>query len=195
MQSHEDFHIASTWSRYLGRALWWWVSTTKEGAFHLETRQLPSLMLMVFYSSNAGKCQEAHVTKLTLACHPITQFTGKKPKLRILKLVKMKVNPTQQEPVGSSLATLLDCPVPGVRYRLPGDGQGLWVQVWDPLHHPCINLWSRALPPTTSWSQRRLVCMASMHWNTERRGKDCFTTPNSSSRCTNHIYIYSLPKV
>lgn len=67
---------------------WWWVSTTK-GAFHLETRQLPSLMLMASYSSNAGKCQKAHITKLV---QPVkfyySQFTGKKPKLRILKLSK-----------------------------------------------------------------------------------------------------------
>ena len=44
------------------------MSTTKDGAFRLETRQLPSLMLTASYFSTAGKCQEAHVTKLALAC-------------------------------------------------------------------------------------------------------------------------------
>ena len=53
-QSH-DFHIASTWSWYLGRALWWWVSTTKDGALHLETRQL---MLMASYSSIPGNAKK-----------------------------------------------------------------------------------------------------------------------------------------
>lgn len=60
--------------------------------------------------------------------------------------MKMKLNPTQREFVGSALATLLDCPVPGLRHRFPGNGRGLCVQIWDPLNHPCIYLQSRASP-------------------------------------------------
>lgn len=48
--------------------------------------------------------------------------------------------------MGSALVTLLDCPVPGPRHRFPGEDGGLWVQNWKPLDHPCVHLWSRALP-------------------------------------------------
>jgi hypothetical protein len=64
-----------------------------------------------------------------------------KPKSRILKLIKMKPNPACFIP-----ATLLDCPVPGLRHRFPGNVREPGVQVWEPLNHPRVHFCTGALP-------------------------------------------------
>lgn len=123
-----------------GRTLWWWFPPGNGTNTWSDTHGFPTQP-----KGNAKK----YVTSLSLhsLCQTLlTTSTPLKSKLKTLKLMEMKPNPIHRETMGSTMATFLDCPVPGLRHRFPGKTGGLWVHIWEPLNHPCVHLWSRALP-------------------------------------------------